>query len=172
MSAHVSVIVRGEQQVRELDDATTWADVLGAVVPGLRGVAVARVDGELVDLDQPVRAGATVEPVMISDPDGLRVLRHSTAHVLAQAVQDLFPTAKLGIGPPIENGFYYDFDMPEPFTPEDLAPRREADGRDRQGWRPAVRPPGRVRGRGRGSSWPTSRTSCELIGKARAEVER
>ncbi|MGB7981207.1 MAG: threonine--tRNA ligase [Candidatus Nanopelagicales bacterium] len=121
MSAHVTVVVAGEPQVRELDGASTWADVLGALIPGLRGVAVARVDGELVDLDQPVRAGATVEPVMISDPDGLRVLRHSTAHVLAQAVQDVFPDAKLGIGPPIENGFYYEFDMPEPFTPEDLA---------------------------------------------------
>ncbi len=102
MSAQVSVIVGGERHVRELDDAGTWADVLGAVIPGLRGVAVARVDGELVDLDQPVSAGATVEPVMISDPDGLRVLRHSTAHVLAQAVQDVFPDAKLGIGPPID----------------------------------------------------------------------
>jgi threonyl-tRNA synthetase len=61
-----------------------------------------------------------VEPVLVTDPDGLRVLRHSTAHVLAQAVQDVFPEAKLGIGPPIENGFYYEFDVDQPFTPEDL----------------------------------------------------
>ena len=62
-----------------------------------------------------------VEPVAIDSPDGLNVLRHSTAHVLAQAVQDLFPEAKLGIGPPIENGFYYDFAVPKPFQPDDLA---------------------------------------------------
>ena len=62
-----------------------------------------------------------VEPVAIDSPDGLNVLRHSTAHVLAQAVQDLFPEAKLGIGPPIENGFYYDFAVAKPFQPDDLA---------------------------------------------------
>jgi threonyl-tRNA synthetase len=122
MSApHVNVVVSGEQQLRDIDATTTWGDVLADFVPGLRGVAVARVDGELVDLDQPARAWATVEPVMVTDPDGLRVLRHSTAHVMAQAVQDVFPEAKLGIGPPIENGFYYEFDVPEPFTPDDLA---------------------------------------------------
>ncbi len=64
--------------------------------------------------------GDEVEPVSIDSPDGLNILRHSTAHVLAQAVQDLFPEAKLGIGPPIENGFYYDFDVPQPFGPDDL----------------------------------------------------
>jgi threonyl-tRNA synthetase len=122
MSApHVNVVVSGEQRLRDIDDTTTWGDVLVDFIPGLKGVAVARVDGELVDLDQPARAWATVEPVLVSDPDGLRVLRHSTAHVLAQAVQDVFPDAKLGIGPPIENGFYYEFDIAEPFTPEDLA---------------------------------------------------
>ena len=61
------------------------------------------------------------------------MLRHSTAHVLAQAVQDLFPEAKLGIGPPIENGFYYDFDVAKPFQPDDLDQAREADAGDRQG---------------------------------------
>ena len=67
------------------------------------------------------RPTPTVEPVGLDSPDGLNVLRHSTAHVLAQAVQDVFPEAKLGIGPPIENGFYYDFDVAKPFQPEDLA---------------------------------------------------
>jgi threonyl-tRNA synthetase len=121
MSAHVTVVVAGETHVRSIDDTTTWADVLSDFVAGLRGVAVARVDGELVDLDQPARAFALVEPVMVTDPDGLRVLRHSCAHVMAQAVQDIFPDAKLGIGPPIENGFYYEFDVAEPFDPEGLA---------------------------------------------------
>ena len=122
MSAQVTVIVDGQPRPRTLDadTTTTWADVLGEFVPKLKGVVVARVDGALVDLDQPAVPGASVEPVMISDPDGLMVLRHSTAHVMAQAVQDVFPDAKLGIGPPIENGFYYEFDVDEPFTPEDL----------------------------------------------------
>ena len=148
MSAQVTVVVAGESHVRAIDDTTTWAEVLADLVPGMRDVAVARVDGELVDLDQPARAFTMVEPVMITDPDGLRVLRHSCAHVMAQAVQDLFPQAKLGIGPPIDNGFYYEFDVPEPFDPDDLAEDPEADGRDRQEG-PAVRASGGLRGRGR-----------------------
>ncbi|MDQ1530125.1 MAG: threonyl-tRNA synthetase, partial [Microbacteriaceae bacterium] len=85
-----------------------------------REVVAARVDGALWDLDRPVPADAVVEPVTIGSPDGLSILRHSTAHVLAQAVQSINPQAKLGIGPPITDGFYYDFDVEEPFTPEDL----------------------------------------------------
>ncbi|MDR1188031.1 MAG: threonine--tRNA ligase, partial [Bifidobacteriaceae bacterium] len=83
-------------------------------------VVVARVDGELTDLDQPIPEGATVEAVTLDDPDGLMVLRHSVAHLLAQAVQEVDPEARLGIGPPITDGFYYDFDVTEPFTPEQL----------------------------------------------------
>ncbi|MDR2564990.1 MAG: threonine--tRNA ligase [Bifidobacteriaceae bacterium] len=83
-------------------------------------VVVVRVDGELRDLDQPIPEGAVVEPVTLAEPDGLNVLRHSVAHLLAQAVQEVNPDAKLGIGPPIEDGFYYDFDVAEPFTPEQL----------------------------------------------------
>ena len=78
------------------------------------------MNGELRDLAHPLAEGDRVEPVAIDSADGLSILRHSTAHVMAQAVQDLFPQAKLGIGPPIENGFYYDFDVPEPFGPDDL----------------------------------------------------
>ncbi|SEG89173.1 threonyl-tRNA synthetase [Thermomonospora echinospora] len=83
-------------------------------------VVAARVGGELRDLAHPLRDGDHVEPVEIGSEDGRAILRHSTAHVMAQAVQELFPEAKLGIGPPVENGFYYDFDVAEPFTPEDL----------------------------------------------------
>src|SRR6185437_15632817 len=79
-----------------------------------------RVNGELKDLATTVTTTDTVEPVTIDSPDGLSILRHSTAHVLAQAVQAINPEAKLGIGPPITDGFYYDFDVAEPFTPEDL----------------------------------------------------
>jgi threonyl-tRNA synthetase len=85
-----------------------------------RTVIAARAGGELRDLAYPVRDGEVVEPVEIGSPDGRAIMRHSAAHVLAQAVQELFPEAKLGIGPPVENGFYYDFDVPEPFTPDDL----------------------------------------------------
>ncbi len=83
-------------------------------------VIAARVGGELKDLSYELADGDECEGVAISSDDGRAILRHSTAHVLAQAVQDLFPEAKLGIGPPVENGFYYDFDVAEPFKPEDL----------------------------------------------------
>ena len=83
-------------------------------------VIAARVDGELKDLAYELSDGDEVEPVTIDSSDGRDILRHSTAHVMAQAVQDLFPDAKLGIGPPITDGFYYDFDVAEPFNPADL----------------------------------------------------
>ncbi len=105
----------GPQAVSVPDGATAF-DVVG----GDRSIVVARINGVLRDLATPVRAGDTVEPVSVDSPDGLAVLRHSTAHVLAQAVQDAFPEAKLGVGPPITDGFYYDFQVPSPFTAEDL----------------------------------------------------
>jgi threonyl-tRNA synthetase len=83
-------------------------------------VIAARVGGDLSDLSRELVDGDEVEAVRIDSADGRDILRHSTAHVMAQAVQDLFPDAKLGIGPPIENGFYYDFDVPAPFHPDDL----------------------------------------------------
>lgn len=97
--------------------STTAMDVVG----GDKSVVVARVNGELVDLATPVLETDVVEGVSVDSPEGLAVLRHSVAHISAQAVQDLFPEAKLGIGPPIKDGFYYEFDVPEAFTPEDLA---------------------------------------------------
>ena len=83
-------------------------------------IVAARVGGELRDLAHELADGDDVEGIAIDSSDGRDILRHSTAHVLAQAVQDLYPDAKLGIGPPIENGFYYDFDVEVPFHPEDL----------------------------------------------------
>lgn len=83
-------------------------------------VIAVKVDGALKDLAYELAPGDTVEPVAISSKDGRDILRHSTAHVMAQAVQELFPEAKLGIGPPVQDGFYYDFDVAKPFTPEDL----------------------------------------------------
>ena len=95
---------------------TTAFDLVGAD----KSVVVARINGELRDLATEVSDTDVVEAVSVHTPEGLAVLRHSTAHVLAQAVQDTFPEAKLGIGPPIKDGFYYDFDVARPFTPEDL----------------------------------------------------
>jgi threonyl-tRNA synthetase len=83
-------------------------------------VVVCRINGELRDLWTDLSDGDVVESVTIDSEDGLKVLRHSTAHVMAQAVQQIYPEAKLGIGPPITDGFYYDFDPQDPFTPESL----------------------------------------------------
>ena len=85
-----------------------------------RNIIAIRVDGELRDMATTVSPDEIVEPVDITSPDGLSILRHSTAHVMAQAVQSINPEAKLGIGPPITDGFYYDFDVDTPFTPEDV----------------------------------------------------
>ncbi|MEC3992976.1 threonine--tRNA ligase [Actinacidiphila sp. DG2A-62] len=105
-----------EPEERVVTTGTTAADLF----PGERSVVAARVAGQLKDLAYEVADGDEVEPVDITSPDGLNILRHSTAHVMAQAVQDLHPQARLGIGPPIKDGFYYDFDVDEPFTPDDL----------------------------------------------------
>ena len=103
---------------------TTCAEAVAAAglpAAGPNAIVVVRApDGGLKDLDWAPEVDVEVEPVAMSSPDGLNVLRHSTAHVLAQAVQDVFPDAKLGIGPPIVNGFYYDFDVAKAFQPEDL----------------------------------------------------
>ncbi len=107
---------QGQRIEREVTSGTTSADLYG----GDREVIAARVNGELVDLSRPLGAGDVVEPVTASSRDGRAIVRHSTAHVLAQAVQELFPEAKLGIGPPIADGFYYDFGVSRPFGPEDL----------------------------------------------------
>jgi threonyl-tRNA synthetase len=104
---------------------TTAQDALkaaGIPLKGPDGAVVVRdlATGDLRDLAWAPEADAEVEPVPAASPDGRAVIRHSTAHVLAQAVQDLFPGTRLGIGPPVENGFYYDFAPERPFTPEDL----------------------------------------------------
>ncbi|MGW0065022.1 threonine--tRNA ligase [Streptosporangium sandarakinum] len=102
---------------RVVAEGTTYGDVLEA---DGRSVVAARAGGELKDLAARVADGDVIEPVAVDSPDGRAIVRHSTAHVMAQAVQEIFPEAKLGIGPPVENGFYYDFDVKDPFTPDDL----------------------------------------------------
>lgn len=114
MLEQITLNVDGEQ--REVNAGTTGAELYFDE----RDVVVMHVDGVLRDLSRPLEAGTIVERVAIDSPAGLEVLRHSTAHVMAQAVQQLRPDAKLGIGPYITDGFYFDFDVAEPFTPEDL----------------------------------------------------
>ena len=96
------------------------ADSTGFTLFTEKNIVAQRVNGELKDLAYSVLDGDSVEGVALESPDGLNILRHSAAHVLAQAVQSINPDAKLGIGPPIKDGFYYDFDVQNPFTPEDL----------------------------------------------------
>src|SRR5512146_473701 len=99
----------------------TPIDIAKSISPRLADAAiVAKVDGELVDVTRPIEQNATLQILTNKDPEALTVYRHSTAHLLAAAVLELYPETKLGIGPPIENGFYYDFDRAAPFTPEDL----------------------------------------------------
>ena len=108
--------------VRQFDQPVTVAEVAAAIGPGLAKAALAgRVDGKLVDTSHRIETDADLAIVTERDKDGLEVIRHSTAHLLAYAVKTLFPDAQVTIGPVIENGFYYDFAYRRPFTPEDLA---------------------------------------------------
>src|SRR5512134_964861 len=92
---------------------------VGSVLPP--AAVAARVDGRLVDLSYVPAADGTAEPVTAAEPDGLHVLRHSAAHVLAQATCDLWPGTRYAIGPPVEDGFYYDLELPGPISQSDLA---------------------------------------------------
>ncbi len=105
----------------ELKAPIKAGDALQALGASLdRRVVAARVDGEMVDLSRALTADCTIAAVPVNSPEGLTIMRHSAAHIMAEAVRDLFPKARVAIGPAIENGFYYDFEVPEPFTPEDL----------------------------------------------------
>jgi threonyl-tRNA synthetase len=106
---------------RVLPEGATVADLAASIGAGLAKAALAgRVDGELVDLAAGLHEGARVEIITEKSPEALEIIRHSASHLMAQAVKELFPAAKVTIGPAIENGFYYDFDVDQPFTPEDL----------------------------------------------------
>ena len=106
---------------REYEAGVTVADVAQSIGAGLAKAALCgKVDGKLVDLSYKLEKDASVAIVTAKDPEGLELLHHSTAHLMAQAVKELYPTAEVTIGPAIENGFYYDFKYERPFTPEDL----------------------------------------------------
>ncbi|GGO72604.1 threonine--tRNA ligase [Nonomuraea cavernae] len=115
MSAELRITLAGAERV--VAAGTTAGDALQA---DGRSVIAARVNGEPRDLAAPLADGDAVEPIEVSSDEGRAIVRHSTAHVMAQAVQELFPEARLGIGPPVDNGFYYDFDVAQPFHPDDL----------------------------------------------------
>jgi threonyl-tRNA synthetase len=115
-----TITVRHGDASVELDAGATAIQALKALEAVRGQIVAARVDGHAWDLDRPVPDGAEVEGINAASDEGRFILRHSTAHVMAQAVTDLFPEAKWAIGPPVEDGFYYDFDVARPFTPEDL----------------------------------------------------
>ncbi|MDA0712111.1 MAG: TGS domain-containing protein, partial [bacterium] len=107
--------------VKEAESGATVLQIAASIGVGLARAALAgQVDGKSVDLDYAMEADASLSILTFSSPAGKEVYWHSTAHMLAQAVQDLFPDARVTIGPPIENGFYYDFDVERPFTPQEL----------------------------------------------------
>ncbi|MDR3213265.1 MAG: TGS domain-containing protein, partial [Azoarcus sp.] len=108
--------------VRSFDHPVTVGEVAASIGAGLAKAALAgKVDGRLVDLSHRIEADAALAIVTDKNPEGVDILRHSCAHLLAQAAKELFPDAQVTIGPVIENGFYYDFSYKRPFTPEDLA---------------------------------------------------
>jgi len=111
------VLIGSERNSVAFESGACAYDVVGDKA---RQVVVARVNGEVVDLSHQLNDGDLVEPILMSDPEGLAVLRHSVAHIVAQATQSIFTDVKLGIGPPIKDGFFYDFGTTRTFTPDDL----------------------------------------------------
>src|SRR5690242_6243418 len=116
------VITLPDGSQKKFDQPVTVDEVAASIGAGLRKAALAgRVNGKVVDTSFVIRDDAQLAIITEKDPAGLDVIRHSTAHLLAYAVKELFPEAQVTIGPVIENGFYYDFSYKRPFTPEDLA---------------------------------------------------
>ena len=114
----------------ELKAQTEAGEALKALgVASDHRVVAALVDGEMLDLSRPLAQDCTIAPILLDSPEGLTIMRHSAAHIMAEAVRDLFPGVKVAIGPAIESGFYYDFETPEPFTPEAL---EKIEGRMRE----------------------------------------
>jgi len=155
------ITLAGREHV--VDAGTTASDALqngAAGEPPESTVIAARINGELRDLATRLADGDEVAGVEIASDDGRAILRHSTAHVMAQAVQELFPEAKLGIGPPVEAGFYYDFDVEHPFGPDDL---KAIEGRMRAIVKKGQRFSRRVVSEA-APSWRRSRTSWSWSG--------
>src|ERR1700683_4949945 len=121
MSTETIQVTLPDGATREVQRGTTAAQIAHQISPRLAKEAlVARADGELVDLSRPLEHDTKISILTAKDPDALQVFRHSAAHLMAAAVLELFPDVKLGIGPPIDYGFFYEFLREQPFTPEDL----------------------------------------------------
>ena len=114
--AEQTISITLNDEVKEVESSQTGVDIFSED----KNIIAVRLNGELRDLNTPLHDADTVEPVSLDSNDGIAIMRHSATHVMAQAVQEIYPDAKLGIGPAITNGFYYDFDVKQPFTPEDL----------------------------------------------------
>jgi threonyl-tRNA synthetase len=115
------ILTLPDGSTRSFDAAVTLAELAQSIGPGLAKAALAgKIDDQLVDLSTRIEHDARVSIVTDRDAEGVDVIRHSTAHLLAYAVKSLFPDAQVTIGPVIDNGFYYDFSYKRPFTPEDL----------------------------------------------------
>src|SRR5690349_8645169 len=116
------IITLPDGSKRTYSNPVTIAAIAADIGPGLAKAAVAgKVDGKLVDASDPITGDANVQIITPKDPEGLEIIRHSFAHLVGHAVKQLFPTAKMVIGPVIEDGFYYDISYERPFTPEDMA---------------------------------------------------
>ncbi len=112
---------------KEFPKGTTGEEIAASISPGLKKQAIAiKLDNTFYDLRTPLETDGVIEIITLKNQEGLEILRHSTAHLMAQAIKRIFPNVKLGVGPTIENGFYYDIDMEESLTPEDL-PRIEKE---------------------------------------------
>ena len=110
-----------DKSVREYEHATTAGQIATSISPSLRKKCVAaKLNGEVYELNRPIEADATLELITNDNEEAMPVLNHSTAHLMAQAIKRLYPDAKFGVGPAIEEGFYYDFDTEEKVTDEDL----------------------------------------------------
>src|SRR5215213_1733531 len=122
-STPMPAITLPDGSVRRFDGPVTGTAIAAAIGPGLAKAALAmQVDGKTRDLSAAIAEDAAVRFITRKDPGALELIRHDAAHVLAEAVQELFPGTQVTIGPAIENGFYYDFARNDPFTPEDFAP--------------------------------------------------
>ena len=118
-----------DKSIRQFEQPVTVAEVAASVGPGLAKAALAgKVDGKLVDTSHVISADADLAIITDRDAEGLEVIRHSTAHLLAYAVKELFPDAQVTIGPVIESGFFYDFSYKRPFTPDDLVEIEKKNG--------------------------------------------
>ena len=137
--ATISITVNGE--AKEVEATTTGVELFAED----KNIIAVKINGENRDLYTPLNDGDTVDPIALDSEDGLAIMRHSATHVMAQAVQEVYPNAKLGVGPVIKDGFYYDFQVDQPFTPNDL---KDIEKRMHHQVLPVLPPPFRDRGRG------------------------